>query len=81
MQNDALREPVAGDMASLCQRASQINAPLIIIAHEVGAWHRAHAAQEQRRLRDLNGWFVQDATRPSRSGLYCAGMDWLQLIK
>jgi len=79
MQNDALREQWQGDMASLCQRASQINAPLIIIAHKVGRGI-VPMQPEQRRLRDLNGWFVQDATRQADQVWYVRhGL--VQLIK
>ncbi|TVP50273.1 MAG: adenosylcobinamide kinase [Halomonas sp.] len=59
--SEALRQQWQSDMATLCQRADQLNAPLIIIATEVGRGI-VPMQPEQRRLRDLNGWFVQDAT-------------------
>ncbi|CEP35719.1 MULTISPECIES: bifunctional adenosylcobinamide kinase/adenosylcobinamide-phosphate guanylyltransferase [unclassified Halomonas] len=59
--NDALRQQWQSDMAALCQHADELNAPLIIIANEVGRGI-VPMQPEQRRLRDLNGWFVQDAT-------------------
>lgn len=60
-QNDALRQQWQGDMAELGQRAEKRQATLIIIASEVGRGI-VPMQPEQRRLRDLNGWFVQDAT-------------------
>ncbi len=59
--NDALRQQWQRDMATLCQRADELNAALIMIATEVG---RGIVPMQpaQRRLRDLNGWFTQDAT-------------------
>lgn len=59
--NDALRQQWQSDMAALCQRAEELNAPLIIIANEVGRGI-VPMQPEQRHLRDLNGWFVQDST-------------------
>ncbi|MGP9767821.1 bifunctional adenosylcobinamide kinase/adenosylcobinamide-phosphate guanylyltransferase [Halomonas sp. AOP13-D3-9] len=60
-ENDSLREQWQGDMTQLSQRADELNAALIIIATEVGRGIVPMQA-EQRRLRDLNGWFSQDAT-------------------
>lgn len=59
--NDALRQRWQGDMAMLCQRADELNASLLIIVSEVGRGI-VPMQPEQRRLRDLNGWFAQDAT-------------------
>ena len=59
--NDALRQQWQRDMATLCQRADELNAALIMIATEVGRGI-VPMQPEQRRLRDLNGWFTQDAT-------------------
>lgn len=59
--NDGLRQQWRSDMATLCQRAEALNAALIIIASEVGRGI-VPMQPEQRRLRDLNGWFTQDAT-------------------
>ena len=57
------------DMAALCQRADELNAALIMIASEVG---RGIVPMEpgQRRLRDLNGWFTQDATAQAEQVWY-----------
>ncbi|GEN28913.1 hypothetical protein HVA01_25590 [Halovibrio variabilis] len=60
-ENTALRQQWQGDMTQLCLRAEELQAPLIIIASEVGRGI-VPMQPEQRRLRDLNGWFVQDAT-------------------
>lgn len=60
-QNDLLRQQWQGDMTRLCQYADQLNAPLMIIATDVGRGV-VPMQPEQRRLRDLNGWFSQDAT-------------------
>ena len=59
--NDALRQLWQNNMAALCQRADELNAPLIIIASEVGRGI-VPMQPEQRRLRDLTGWFTQDAS-------------------
>lgn len=67
--NDTLRQQWQGDMAALCQRADELNAPLIIIATEVGRGI-VPMQPEQRRLRDLNGWFVQDATAQAEQVWY-----------
>lgn len=58
--NDGLRQQWQEAMTLLCQLADAQNAPLIIIATEVG---RGIVPMQpaQRRLRDLNGWFAQDA--------------------
>ncbi|MGO1773257.1 MAG: bifunctional adenosylcobinamide kinase/adenosylcobinamide-phosphate guanylyltransferase [Halomonas sp.] len=60
-QNDLLRQQWQDDMARLCLHSDQLNAPLMIIATEVGRGV-VPMQPEQRRLRDLNGWFSQDAT-------------------
>ncbi|MCW4153136.1 bifunctional adenosylcobinamide kinase/adenosylcobinamide-phosphate guanylyltransferase [Vreelandella janggokensis] len=60
-ENDALRQQWQGDMTRLCQRAGELKAPLIIIANDVGRGI-VPMQPKQRRLRDLNGWFTQDAT-------------------
>jgi len=67
--NDALRQQWQSDIAALCQRAEALNAPLIIIANEVGRGI-VPMQPEQRRLRDLNGWFVQDATAQAEQVWY-----------
>lgn len=59
--NDALRQQWQRDLAALCQRADELNAALIMIATEVGRGI-VPMQPEPRRLRDLNGWFTQDAT-------------------
>lgn len=59
--NDALRQQWQRDIATLCQRADELNAALIMIATEVGRGI-VPMQPELRRLRDLNGWFTQDAT-------------------
>ncbi len=59
--NDVLRQQWQGDIALLCRHANALNAPLIIIATEVGRGI-VPMQPEQRRLRDLNGWFTQDAS-------------------
>ncbi|WGI23956.1 bifunctional adenosylcobinamide kinase/adenosylcobinamide-phosphate guanylyltransferase [Halomonas alkaliantarctica] len=67
--NDALRQQWQNDIAALDQRADELNAPLIIIASEVG---RGIVPMQsgQRRLRDLNGWFTQDATAQAEQVWY-----------
>lgn len=67
--NDTLRQQWQSDMAALCQRAEALNAPLIIIAIEVGRGI-VPMQPEQRRLRDLNGWFTQDATAQAEQVWY-----------
>ncbi|MFJ5537416.1 bifunctional adenosylcobinamide kinase/adenosylcobinamide-phosphate guanylyltransferase [Vreelandella titanicae] len=67
--NDALRQQWQSDMAALCQRAEELNAPLIIIANEVGRGI-VPMQPEQRRLRDLNGWFIQDSTAQAEQVWY-----------
>ena len=67
--NDTLRQQWQNGMAGLCQRAEELNAPLIIIANEVGRGI-VPMQPEQRRLRDLNGWFVQDATAQAEQVWY-----------
>ncbi|HDZ45633.1 MAG TPA: adenosylcobinamide kinase [Halomonas sp.] len=57
---ETLRQQWQSDMTMLCQRADQRNAPLIIIATEIGRGI-VPMQPEQRQLRDLNGWFTQDA--------------------
>ena len=59
--NDALRQQWQRDITTLCQRADELNAALIMIATEVGRGI-VPMQPELRRLRDLNGWFTQDAT-------------------
>lgn len=66
---DALRQQWQSDMAALCQHAEALNAPLIIIASEVGRGI-VPMQPEQRRLRDLNGWFTQDATAQAEQVWY-----------
>ncbi|PKG54971.1 MULTISPECIES: bifunctional adenosylcobinamide kinase/adenosylcobinamide-phosphate guanylyltransferase [Halomonadaceae] len=67
--NDALRQQWQRDMIQLCQRADELNAALIMIATDVG---RGVVPMEpgQRRLRDLNGWFTQDATAQAEQVWY-----------
>lgn len=67
--NDALRQQWQGDMAMLCQRADELNASLFIIVSEVGRGI-VPMQPEQRRLRDLNGWFTQDATAQAEQVWY-----------
>ncbi|OJA04839.1 bifunctional adenosylcobinamide kinase/adenosylcobinamide-phosphate guanylyltransferase [Halomonas sp. QHL1] len=67
--NDALRQQWQNDMTALCQRADELNVPLIIIASEVGRGI-VPMQPEQRRLRDLNGWFTQDATAQAEQVWY-----------
>ncbi len=66
---DALRQQWQSDMAALCQRAEELEAPLIIIASEVGRGI-VPMQPEERRLRDLNGWFTQDATAQAEQVWY-----------
>lgn len=66
---ETLRQQWQGDMATLCQRADQLNAPLIILATEVGRGI-VPMQPEQRRLRDLNGWFTQDAAAQAEQVWY-----------
>ena len=56
-------------MIQLCQRADELNAALIIIATDVGRGV-VPMEPEQRRLRDLNGWFTQDATAQAEEVWY-----------
>lgn len=67
--SEALRQQWQADMATLCQRSDQLNAPLIIIATEVGRGI-VPMQPEQRRLRDLNGWFTQDAAAQAEQVWY-----------
>ncbi|NVF16147.1 bifunctional adenosylcobinamide kinase/adenosylcobinamide-phosphate guanylyltransferase [Vreelandella maris] len=67
--NDALRQQWQRDMIQLCQRADELNAALIIIATDVGRGV-VPMEPEQRRLRDLNGWFTQDATAQAEEVWY-----------
>lgn len=60
-QNDALRQQWLSDMTQLCLRANELNAALIIIATDIGRGI-VPMQPEQRRLRDVNGWFTQDMT-------------------
>jgi adenosylcobinamide kinase/adenosylcobinamide-phosphate guanylyltransferase len=73
--NEALRQQWQGDIALLCQHANALNAPLIIIATEVGRGI-VPMQPEQRRLRDLNGWFTQDAIPPKPSTCGMSAMAW-----
>lgn len=59
--SDTLRQQWREELAQLCERADTLNAGLIIIASEVGRGI-VPMQPEQRRLRDINGWFIQDAT-------------------
>ncbi|QNI03335.1 bifunctional adenosylcobinamide kinase/adenosylcobinamide-phosphate guanylyltransferase [Halomonas sp. SH5A2] len=78
-ENDALRQQWQGDMTRLCQRADELKVPLIIIANEAGRGI-VPMQPEQRRLRDLNGWFTQDATAQAEQVWYVRhGL--VQLIK
>ncbi|MCO7246941.1 bifunctional adenosylcobinamide kinase/adenosylcobinamide-phosphate guanylyltransferase [Halomonas sp. Mc5H-6] len=78
-ENDTLRQQWQGDMTRLCQRADELKAPLIIIANEVGRGI-VPMPPEQRRLRDLNGWFTQEATAQAEQVWYVRhGL--VQLIK
>lgn len=67
--NDALRQQWQREMIQLCQRANELNAALIIITSEVGRGI-VPMQPEQRRLRDLNGWFTQDATAQAEQVWY-----------
>ncbi|PCF95725.1 bifunctional adenosylcobinamide kinase/adenosylcobinamide-phosphate guanylyltransferase [Vreelandella nigrificans] len=67
--SEVLRQQWQRDLVKLCQRANQLNVPLIIIATEVGRGIVPMQPQ-QRRLRDLNGWFVQDATTQAEQVWY-----------
>lgn len=67
--SEVLRQQWQRDLVELCQRANQLNVPLIIIATEVGRGIVPMQPQ-QRRLRDLNGWFVQDATTQAEQVWY-----------
>ncbi|MCC5900420.1 MAG: bifunctional adenosylcobinamide kinase/adenosylcobinamide-phosphate guanylyltransferase [Halomonas sp.] len=69
VDSEALRQQWQGDLVKLCQRADQLNAALIIIATEVGRGI-VPMQPEQRLLRDLNGWFVQDATTQAEQVWY-----------
>ncbi|EHJ92113.1 bifunctional adenosylcobinamide kinase/adenosylcobinamide-phosphate guanylyltransferase [Vreelandella boliviensis] len=66
---DILRQQWQSDMVKLCQHADKLNSPLIIIATEVGRGI-VPMQPEQRRLRDLNGWFTQDATAQAKQVWY-----------
>ncbi|MBT2788457.1 MULTISPECIES: bifunctional adenosylcobinamide kinase/adenosylcobinamide-phosphate guanylyltransferase [unclassified Halomonas] len=68
-ENDPLRQQWQGDMTQLCQRAKQLNAALVIITTEVGRGI-VPMQPEQRRLRDLNGWFNQDASVQAKQVWY-----------
>ncbi|WP_386078340.1 bifunctional adenosylcobinamide kinase/adenosylcobinamide-phosphate guanylyltransferase [Vreelandella sp. F11] len=59
-ENDPARQQWQGDMTQLSQRADELNTALIIITTEVGRGI-VPMQPDQRRLRDLNGWFSQDA--------------------
>lgn len=59
-ENDPLRQQWQGDITQLSQRADELNTALIIITTEVGRGI-VPMQPDQRRLRDLNGWFSQDA--------------------
>lgn len=56
--DDALRRRWQADLDALGARFNA--APLIIIGHEVGRGI-VPMERDQRRLRDMNGWFNQDA--------------------
>lgn len=57
-----LRAQWREDIDSLCQAARACNATLVLIMNEVGRG-LVPMAREDRRLRDLNGWFSQDAAK------------------
>ncbi|MDQ7733084.1 bifunctional adenosylcobinamide kinase/adenosylcobinamide-phosphate guanylyltransferase [Halomonas sp. SpR1] len=68
-ENGSPRQQWQGDLVKLCQHAEQLNAALIVIATEVG---RGIVPMQsgQRRLRDLNGWFNQDASVQAKQVWY-----------
>ncbi|MDR5899710.1 bifunctional adenosylcobinamide kinase/adenosylcobinamide-phosphate guanylyltransferase [Halomonas vilamensis] len=68
-ENDGLRQQWQGELAKLCQRADKLNAPLIVITTEVGRGI-VPMQPEQRRLRDVNGWFNQDAAAHAEQAWY-----------
>ncbi|WP_235039629.1 bifunctional adenosylcobinamide kinase/adenosylcobinamide-phosphate guanylyltransferase [Vreelandella profundi] len=59
--SDTLRQRWQGDIQQLCLRAETLSAAIIIIATDVGRGI-VPMQPEQRRLRDVNGWFTQDMT-------------------
>ncbi|MGM0545039.1 MAG: bifunctional adenosylcobinamide kinase/adenosylcobinamide-phosphate guanylyltransferase, partial [Pseudomonadota bacterium] len=67
--DDETRRQWQGDMAQLHQHAQALNAPLVFMVSEVGRGI-VPMQPEQRRLRDLNGWFCQDAAAQSDQAWY-----------
>lgn len=68
-EHDVLRPQWQSELATLSQRADELNAPLIIITTEVGRGI-VPMQPEQRRLRDANGWFNQDAAAQAEQVWY-----------
>lgn len=66
---NALRQQWRSDLERLCQRASVLNATLIIIANDVGRGI-VPIQPAQRRLRDINGWFTQDVAAQAKQVWY-----------
>lgn len=66
---DLWRSQWQDELAALCQRAEALHTPLIIIATEVGRGIVPMQPQ-QRRLRDVNGWFNQDAAAQANQVWY-----------
>ncbi|WP_447957687.1 bifunctional adenosylcobinamide kinase/adenosylcobinamide-phosphate guanylyltransferase [Vreelandella sp. EE7] len=60
--NDRLRAQWREDIDFLCQAAAARNATIVLILNEVGRG-LVPMAQDDRRLRDLNGWLSQDAAK------------------
>lgn len=60
--NDRLRAQWREDIDFLCKAAAACNATLVLILSEVGRG-LVPLASDDRRLRDLNGWFSQDAVK------------------
>ncbi|WP_252109396.1 MULTISPECIES: bifunctional adenosylcobinamide kinase/adenosylcobinamide-phosphate guanylyltransferase [unclassified Halomonas] len=60
--SDRLRAQWREDLAALCRAARACNATIVLIMSEVGRG-LVPMAREERRLRDLNGWFSQDAAQ------------------
>jgi adenosylcobinamide kinase/adenosylcobinamide-phosphate guanylyltransferase len=58
--SDEWRAQWREDLQRLNQTAAEDNVTLVIIANELGRG-LVPIARDQRRLRDLNGWFTQDA--------------------
>lgn len=65
MSSDASRALWRGDLQSLATAAQTHGVTLVIIMNELGRGI-VPMAQDQRRLRDLSGWFSQDAAAQSQ---------------